>query len=84
MKATLVSRDGWYSASWRSRPARQMPAYADQDLMRAVEARLSAVAPVVDTRDSILLRSKMAEVAAGRGFLLLGGDCAESFDYPVA
>ncbi len=30
------------------------------------------------------LREAMAELAEGRGFLLQGGDCAESFDDPVA
>ena len=37
----LVQPDGWYPASWRRRPARQMPAYADEDAVRAVEARLA-------------------------------------------
>jgi 3-deoxy-7-phosphoheptulonate synthase len=30
------------------------------------------------------LRTAMAELSSGRGFLLQGGDCAESFDDPVA
>ena len=84
MNATLVSRDGWYPAGWRARPARQMPAYADEAQVRAVEVRLSAAAPVVDCGDSARLRSAMAEFANGHGFLLQGGDCAESFDDPVA
>ena len=84
MNATLVSREGWYPASWRLRPARQMPNYADEAQVMAVEARLSGAAPVVDCRDSARLRLAMAELARGRGFLLQGGDCAESFDDPVA
>ena len=31
MSATLVSNLGWYPASWRGHPVRQMPAYADED-----------------------------------------------------
>ena len=84
MNATLVSKEGWYPASWRSRPARQMPAYTDEAQVRAVEARLSGAAPVVQYADCARLRTAMAELAAGRGFLLQGGDCAESFDDPVA
>jgi len=84
MSATLVSNDGWYPAGWRGHPARQMPDYADGNALAAVETRLSNAAPVVRSEDSARLREAMAELAAGRGFLLQGGDCAESFDDPVA
>lgn len=84
MNATLVSADGWYPGSWRVRPASQMPSYAEQSLLNEVEARLQKAAPVVAIEDSSLLRSTMADLAEGRGFLLQGGDCAESFDDPVA
>jgi len=84
MSATLVSNLGWYPASWRGHPARQMPDYADEGAVQAVEARLEASAPVVRIEDADRLRELAAELADGRGFLLQGGDCAESFDDPVA
>ena len=84
MSATLVSNLGWFPASWRGHPVRQMPAYADTDAVRAIEARLEAAAPVIQVEDATRLRDLTAELAAGRGFLLQGGDCAESFDDPVA
>jgi 3-deoxy-7-phosphoheptulonate synthase len=84
MNATLVSNDGWFPGSWRGCPARQMPEYADQDALRAIEARLAAAAPVVRNEDSAKLRDAVAALEAARGFLLQGGDCAESFDDPVA
>ncbi len=84
MNATLVSNDGWFPGSWRARPARQMPAYDDQTTLRSIEARLSDAAPVIQSQDASRLRGVMADLAAGRGFLLQGGDCAESFDDPVA
>ena len=84
MSATLVSNIGWFPASWRDRPARQMPEYRDEDAVRAVEARLSGAAPVVRIEDAARLREMAADLAQGRGFLLQGGDCAESFDDPVA
>ena len=84
MSATLVSNDGWFPTGWRSRAARQMPDYADEAALRAVENRLSNAAPVVGSEDSARLRKAMVELASGRGFLLQGGDCAESFDDPVA
>ncbi|MGH6706016.1 MAG: 3-deoxy-7-phosphoheptulonate synthase, partial [Sphingomicrobium sp.] len=84
MNATLVSNDGWFPASWRAYPARQMPAYADEAAVRSVEARLSGAAPVTLIENSARLREMMAQLAGDRGFLLQGGDCAESFDDPVA
>jgi 3-deoxy-7-phosphoheptulonate synthase len=84
MSATLVSNLGWFPASWRGHPVRQMPAYADEDAVRAIELRLEAAAPVIQVEDAARLRDLSAELAAGRGFLLQGGDCAESFDDPVA
>lgn len=84
MNATLVSAEGWYPASWRGHPASQMPNYVDEGLLKAVEARLANAAPVVPIDEAAELRSAMAGLADGRGFLLQGGDCAESFDDPVA
>ena len=84
MNATLVSNDGWFPASWRGFPARQMPEYADEQALRAVEARLAAAPPVVRIEDSAALRGAVARLAENQGFLLQGGDCAESFDDPVA
>ncbi|HEY0630402.1 MAG TPA: 3-deoxy-7-phosphoheptulonate synthase [Sphingomicrobium sp.] len=84
MNATLVTAEGWYPARWRGHPARQMPAYSDEAQLRDVEARLAAASPVIAIPDAARLRAAMAELAEGRGFLLQGGDCAESFDDPVA
>jgi 3-deoxy-7-phosphoheptulonate synthase len=84
MSATLVSTLGWYPASWRGFPARQMPAYVDDDAVQSIEARLAGAAPVIQVDDAARLRVEMAGLAGGRGFLLQGGDCAESFDDPVA
>ncbi|QDP19720.1 3-deoxy-7-phosphoheptulonate synthase [Sphingomonas xanthus] len=84
MNATLVSADGWFPSSWRSRPARQMPSYGDPAAVAQVETRLGSAPPVVAIDDAASLRGALAALAEGRGFLLQGGDCAESFDDPVA
>ena len=46
---------------------------------RAVEAQLSRYPPLVFAGEARNLKAQLAEVAAGRAFLLQGGDCAESF-----
>lgn len=84
MNATLVSAEGWYPASWRGFPARQMPAYREPAMLGAVEGRLTDAAPIIAIDDAARLRMALAELAEGAGFLLQGGDCAESFDDPVA
>jgi len=84
MSATLVHPDGWYPASWRRLPARQMPSYADGAALQAVEQRLAHSAPVIASADAARLRRAVADLVEQGGFLLQGGDCAESFDDPVA
>lgn len=69
----------WSPADWRGKPARQIPAYPDHAALEAVEAELRALPPLIFAGEARALQSQLAEVAAGRGFLLLGGDCAESF-----
>jgi 3-deoxy-7-phosphoheptulonate synthase len=84
MNATLVTAEGWYPASWRGHSARQMPIYADEAQLSAIEKRLEKASTVVAIEDAAQLRQAMAGLADGHGFLLQGGDCAESFDDPVA
>ncbi len=69
----------WSPGSWRAMPARQLPAYDDAGHLADVESRLRRLPPLVFAGEVRELRRKLGEVAAGRGFLLQGGDCAESF-----
>ena len=47
--------------------------------MSEVEATLAKFPPLVFAGEARELKKDLAEVAEGRGFLLQGGDCAESF-----
>lgn len=69
----------WSPDGWRSKPALQLPAYPDARACADVEARLSTCPPLVFAGEARKLKQSLAEVSAGRGFLLQGGDCAESF-----
>ena len=69
----------WSPASWRAMPAQQLPAYDDAGHLADVESRLGRLPPLVFAGEVRELRRKLGEVASGRGFLLQGGDCAESF-----
>jgi chorismate mutase len=71
--------EGWSPGSWRSREAAQLPHYPDAAALARVERRLAGSAPLVEVADIIHLRAALARVSSGAGFLLQGGDCAESF-----
>jgi 3-deoxy-7-phosphoheptulonate synthase len=69
----------WKPDSWRGKPIQQVPDYPDAAALAGVEARLSSYPPLVFAGEARKLKKQLAEVAAGRAFLLQGGDCAESF-----
>ncbi|AMY69154.1 class II 3-deoxy-7-phosphoheptulonate synthase [Frigidibacter mobilis] len=69
----------WTKSDWRAKPRVQMPDYPDQGALKAVEAQLAAYPPLVFAGEARKLKATLAEVGAGRAFLLQGGDCAESF-----
>ncbi len=70
----------WHPASWRSRRALQQPAYADEAAVEAALGQLRSRPPLVTSWEVDRLRLQLAEAAAGRRFLLQGGDCAERFE----
>ena len=69
----------WKPDSWRSKPIEQSPLYPDAAALAAVEAELATFPPLVFAGEARELKQELAEAAAGRAFLLQGGDCAESF-----
>ncbi len=69
----------WSPDSWRSKPIVQVPDYPDAAALAAVEEQLSAFPPLVFAGEARNLKQSLAEIAQGNGFLLQGGDCAESF-----
>lgn len=69
----------WTPNGWREYPVAQMPDYDDAATLAEVEERLTRSLPLVFIGEIRTLRQQLAAVAAGRAFLLQGGDCAESF-----
>lgn len=70
----------WTPASWRSKPALHIPSdYPDAAALARAEDTLRAMPPLVFAGEARRLKSLLGDVAAGRAFLLQGGDCAESF-----
>lgn len=69
----------WAPTTWRDKPAKQLPAYPDEAKLQAAEGVLSAMPPLVFAGEARLLKTQLADVCAGKAFVLQGGDCAESF-----
>ena len=69
----------WHPASWQTRKAAQQPQYDDPTALARVVAELARLPPIVVSWEVENLRERLAAVQRGEGFLLQGGDCAESF-----
>ncbi len=70
----------WTPSSWRSRPAKHIPAdYPDTAALASAEDRLRSMPPLVFAGEARRLKGLLGFVAKGEAFLLQGGDCAESF-----
>ena len=59
--------------------AAQQPIWPNQDEVLKVRAELAKQPPLVFAGEVDQLKNRLAEAAAGRAFLLQGGDCAETF-----
>ncbi|MCH8163983.1 MAG: 3-deoxy-7-phosphoheptulonate synthase class II [Planctomycetes bacterium] len=70
----------WSPTSWQCKPATQQPSYPCQAEVQRVVGQLSMLPPLVTSWEIETLKSQLAEAAAGRRFLLQGGDCAERFE----
>ena len=64
---------------WRSLPIKQQPDWPDYSEVERVSAELAQQPPLVFAGEVDSLKHRLGEAAAGRSFLLQGGDCAETF-----
>jgi 3-deoxy-7-phosphoheptulonate synthase len=71
--------DGWRPDSWRARPADQQPDWPDPAALTEALGELGRMPPLVFAGEARTLREQLAATQAGRAFLLVAGDCAESF-----
>lgn len=76
-----TSEQTWAPDSWTRDAfvAKQMPIYEVQAEVDEAIAKLNKKAPLVFAGEVRRLSEKLAAVSQGQGFVLMGGDCAESF-----
>ena len=70
----------WHPASWTSRIAQQQPRYTDIPKLESYAAQLAKLPPLVVSWEIEQLRERIADAQQGKKFLLMGGDCAETFE----
>ena len=75
-----MAGDSWHPGSWRDYRCEQLPEYPDKAAVEEVETELRKCAPLTFAGEMRELQAQLAEAQKGNGFLLMGGDCAESFD----
>src|SRR3546814_8092787 len=68
----------WRPDSWRDHEARQLPVYGDAERLAAVEQELVSYPPLVFAGEARKLETQLADVAAGKAFLLQEGDRGEA------
>jgi len=74
-----VTPAAWTPSAWRESTALQQPDWPDHEALERALKHISTLPPLVFAGEARQLTSALAEVQAGRAFLLQAGDCAESF-----
>jgi 3-deoxy-7-phosphoheptulonate synthase len=69
----------WTPSSWRANDTNQLPVYKDKGALEAICDQLRTLPPLVHHKECDKLQDLLADAAAGRSFVLWGGDCAEEF-----
>src|SRR6059058_5558143 len=67
------------AVAWKDRVALHQPEWPDPARLEEVKRKLHALPPLVFAGEARQVQGALAQVAAGRAFLLQAGDCAESF-----
>lgn len=65
--------------SWPDLPAAQQPPWPDAAELQAAVEELSTLPPLVFAGECDVLAARLAAAAQGQAFVLMGGDCAETF-----
>ena len=79
MSVRMSSVTTWHPESWREREAFQQPQYHDREHAEEILRGIARKPPLVFPGEVDTLRTQLAEAAAGKRFILQGGDCVERF-----
>ncbi len=69
----------WTPESWQKHTAMQQPNWPDAESYEKILQEISHYPPLVFAGEARALKTQLAEAAQGNGFVIQGGDCAETF-----
>ena len=78
MKQLIKLQPQWAPSSWRDFPIKQRPLWPKEKLNKAL-IKLSAFPALVPIQEIISLKNQFKNVARKKAFILIAGDCAETF-----
>ena len=70
----------WTLESWKKFVAEQQPTWRNEELVQKINNEISSYPPLVFSGEVRTLKQHLADAAQGNGFLIQGGDCAETFN----
>ena len=70
----------WTLESWKKFVAEQQPSWTNEGLVQKVNNEIASYPPLVFSGEVRTLKQHLADAAQGNGFLIQGGDCAETFN----
>ncbi len=79
MNSMTTTTSDWTKNSWRSFPALQQPVWPEAAVRDESLAKLARLPALVFAGESRSLIQQLADVAAGKAFVLQAGDCSEDF-----
>jgi 3-deoxy-7-phosphoheptulonate synthase len=79
-KLNLDKNRLWTKSSWLKKKSYDtIPKYFNSTIYDHVTEKLQKSSPIIFAKESRILQEELAEVCIGKSFLLIGGDCAETF-----
>ncbi|OMJ17208.1 Phospho-2-dehydro-3-deoxyheptonate aldolase [Smittium culicis] len=75
-----VDDNSWSPDSWRDREIKHNVEYNDAKELNVQIRKLKSLPPLVPAEEIENLRKQLAKASQGEMFLLMGGDCAETFE----
>ena len=78
MKKILPLHNTWVPASWKKFPINQSPDWPKNKLNKSIKT-IATYPPLIPIHEIELLKEKFKKVSENSAFILIAGDCAETF-----
>ena len=78
MKKILNISKKWAPNSWKDLPIKQYPNWPVEELKESIK-KLASFPPLVPVHEIKNLKNEFQQVANKNAFILIAGDCAETF-----